>query len=206
MSDMEKVGRIVQEMRDMRLSEFKEPKTRKCIEFITDEIFSREGLSKEKARDMTYIELAHLIDNVGGNPKYDDPDHDSWAVQLYQYGSVESALILESRVSEPVRLFMDLKLHHFCEYMELEHMKNSRHYREDQPAMNSLIECIRESCSKSFFLCTIRLFLSAKTKILNQAWYPMESPYIYARNIRNAHRDIGRVLVSSFHMAFPENV
>lgn len=207
MSDMEKVERIVRGLRDMKLGEFKETRARKCIELIMEQIFPGEGLSKEKARDMTYLELLHLISDVGGNAKYDAPDHDSRAVQLYQYVWVESALILESRVSEPVRLFMDLKLHHFCEYMELEHMRNSRHYREEYPVMKSLIEHIRESCLKGeFHRYTIRLFLSVKTKMLNRAWHPIESPYIYARNIRNAHRDIGRVLVGSFHMAFPENV
>lgn len=182
---MTRVGCIVQRFADMELCEFVEPKAREGIKLITEEIFSKEGLSEEKAQTMTYLELVRLIDNVGGNPRYDDSTHDSWGEQMFEYACLARVLLDESWGNAGfAKIFIVfLTLEEFCEYIGSEHLKE---------------------CCKGSEDYTISEFLREKIKESKEPWCPIEPLDRYVDRIKGVNRNIGELLVDSFRIIFPD--
>lgn len=196
MSDKERVERTVQRFMQITLRELRDINV-KCIDFISKEIMQNEILSSEKTLDMPYIEFACLVDHVGGNKSYDWPNHDSFSERQFYYKCITVAL-LDNKATIPVKMFTALPLNAFYDYllslcddggrshlqMELKHIRECCQYRKDY---------------------TIKDFLAEKLRTLNKAWLPVESIETYTDTIRTAHQDMGRLLVDSFHLAFPDS-
>ena len=196
MSDKARVERTVQRFMNITIQELGAVQSKKYIDFITDEIIPREGLSAEKAQNMSYIEFACLIYHVGGNHKYDWHDHDSLSEQMFYFRCIAGALLDGGKVSIPIKLFLSLPLIAFYTYMD----------RVSAEGKNLLVEYSRikarcQNPGKEGY--TIRDFLLDKMGITNKAWIPINSLAEYESKIRTAYKDIGGLLVDSFHMAFP---
>lgn len=196
MSDEKRVERTVQKFMKIKLKELRDIHA-KCIDFINEEIMQKEVLSLEKALDMSYIEFACLVDNVGGNHSYDWSNHNSFSEQQFYYKCITGAL-LDSKATIPVRLFTALPLQAFYDYLI------GMSDEEGRIRLQMELKHIRECCQyKEGY--TIRDFLAEKIRALNKAWIPIEPIRIYEHTVRTAHQDIGRLLVNSFHLAFPDS-
>lgn len=199
--------RIVQEFMDVTVKELRYRETTdkeygehlRYISFITDDIISGEHLSAEKIQDMTYIELVCLIDQAGSNPRYDRKDHDSISRQLFYYLTLARALIeagvfYNGWVSEPVERFSKLSLEKFYVYLD------SVSDHEDLQAEFSYIK----NCCEYRDYYTVGDFISEKSWKSRRAWNTIESLEEYGKKIIDAQKDIGRLLVDSLHLAFPD--
>lgn len=196
MSDTARVERVVQKFMNMTLKEFKTPQTEQYIDFVVEEIIRREDLSGKRVQDMSYIEFACLIDQVGGNSLYDWKDHDSWSEQLFYFMCVAAMLVNGSKDSIPVRLFTALPLKAFYTYMG----SNKCSYGS---SLQSEFEHIAKCCQYNEDY-TIMDFLSEKINVLNKAWKPIQSLEEYQQKMMAAHKDIGILLINSFRLAFPD--
>lgn len=192
---MGRVERIVHKFMDTPLKELRAVQTKKYIEFITDQLIRVEGLSAKKIEHMPYIELACLVNHVGGNPCYDWEDHDSYFEQMFYFRCLAGVLLDGNRTSIPVKLFLSLPLQEFYLYLD------------SISSQNLMLEFeynIKSCCSyKEGY--TILDFLSEKGSALNKPWAPIEPAASYEERIKAAHRDIGRLLVDSFRKAFPQS-
>lgn len=196
MSDAARVERVVRKFMNMAIKEFRTPQTEQYIDYITFELIHREDLSEEKVQDMSYIELACMIDQFGGNPRHDWKDHDSWSEQLFCFICVANALINGSKDSIPVRLFMALPIKAFYAYMG----SNRSSYRY---SLQSELKHITECCQYNEDY-TIMDFLSEKMTVTGKAWKPIHPLEEYRQKMIAAHKDIGSLLISSFRLAFPD--
>lgn len=207
MAEIYTTERIVQEFMDVTVKELRhrEETDKECREhlrymsFITDDIVSKEHLSAEKIQDMTYTELICLIDQVGDDPRYDGKDQDSISRQFFYYltlarALIEAGVLYNGWVSEPVERFSKLSLKKFYAYLE------SVSDHEDLPAEFAYIK----NCCEYRDYYTVGDFLSEKSWISRRAWNTTESLEEYGKKIRDAQKDIGRLLVDSFHLAFPD--
>lgn len=196
MSDKARADRVVRKLMNLKFKEFRTPQNERYIDFIAEEIISREDLSETKVQNMSYIEFACLVDRIGGNSRYDWEDHDSWSEQLFYFMCVGAALMNGSRESIPIRLFTALPLRAFYAHLN----------RNRDPRGHSLLSEYRRitECCQYNKDYTIMDFLSEKMKVINTAWKPLQPLAEYQKKITDAHRDIGSLLIGSFHLAFPD--
>lgn len=195
---MERVKRTVQNLAVMPLGEMKQAQIQKktCpIAFITDELFScTEPLPEEKL-GISYLDFIRMIDSVGGDPKFDFADHDSWAEQMLYFRCLAIALIDGSQQSAPMKLFLATPLQAFYTYL--------RSVAADKKLMNIEFSYIRNNCKYSENY-TIKDFLMEKLEQSRSAWQPFMSLPNYKSKMEACHKDMGRLLVSSLCAAFPE--
>lgn len=194
MSNPARVERVVQGLMCMTLGQMSNARTDAFIEFAAAELIEKEHLSAERMQDMPYIEFACLIDSIGGNPKYDYPDHDSAREQLALYKMAASILMEMGKSSIPVRLFLALPLKAFYTYMDS---------ASAQGGMMDEFEAVRNYDSHYKEGCTINDFLSEKMGAARKSWIPITSMEDYKQSIVNAYKGMGSLLVDSFRRAFP---
>ena len=195
MSEPARAERAVRNFANVTLRELRNERTKKYMDYIMDTIRSKEYLVKEKVQDMTYMELACLIDSVGGNSDYDGFEYDSFDRRLGYYKLAAYTLMDKSMASIPVRMFLALPLKAFYGCL------NSISPGNGLPAE---FEAVRDCCdyTKDY---TVKDFLAEKIGALNKAWAPVMSFEWYKDNVIQNHEDIGRLLIDSFHMAFPDS-
>lgn len=199
MSDPARVERIVQRLMQMPLAEIEKngcdaEAQHSRVRFAMVEFTQRENLLDDKIQDMTYAEFACLIDNVAKSSKYYWKDHSRMSEQLMYYKCLDGLLLEAAKTSIPVRMFMALPLEAFYHY--LINAAGSK----DKDALRKELAYFKGYGEK----CTIQEFLWNRNGVLNKFWMPFIPFKNYAKEIRMAHRDIGRVLVDSLRMAFPE--
>lgn len=194
MSDPARAERVVRRFMNITLREMKQMQIRDYTSYLTNKLILTEGLSEKKLQNMSYLELACLIANVGGKPQYDGYSHDSWAQQMVYYQCLASILRDGRRRSIPVRLFMALPLHAF-------HACLDRICSTDLLSLQSFKACC---CYKDSD--TIGDFLNEKIKVLNKAWQPVMSLTAYEDIIKTAYKDLGILLVDSFYAAFSQQL
>lgn len=193
MSDEKRVERTVGRFQAIALSNLLRVQTRKYLEFMLEPMLKKEALSQEKLQNMPYIELACLIDNAGGNPLYDWTSHGSWMEQLYYYRCIAYVLIDGNKSFIPIKLFLALPLKAFYAYLD-----------RASPGKGLLADFeLLKSCCKYKEDYTIKDFLVEKTRETQKAWFPIEELEIYGEDMADTYKDIGRLLVDSFHKAFP---
>lgn len=192
MSDKARAERVIRKFMNMTLGKLVTTQNRKCMEFITEEMISREGLSEEEIQNMTYLEFVRLIDGVGGNSDYDWYNHDSYAEQLTYYKMLTNAILNSSKVSIPVRLFMALPLTAF--YSCLSDISGKNALLRELTRIKS-----RCKCNDDY---TVRDFLSDKLSEANKVWVTIVPIHEYEEKMKAAHIDMGKVLVDSFCTAF----
>ena len=191
MSDPARVERVIRRFMNITLQEMKRMQTRDYTGYITDKLTLTEGLSPEKLPNMSYVELACLIDSVGGKEQYGSLNYDSWAQQMTFYQCLAGILSTGNRRSIPVRLFMALPLQAFYAWLNRMCGRGSLTF-----------SALRSRCSYRNGY-TIGDFLAEKIDRLNSPWRPVIPLSAYKTTITGAHKDIGIVLVKSFRMAFP---
>lgn len=196
---MTEAEHIVQEFMNVTVRELKSVKCSKFIDRIIDDIVSKERLPSEEVQDMTYMELVCLIDHVKESPQYGRSDHDSMTRQAYYYLNLARALIeagtaLQGQGSKAVESFQKLPIEQFYAYLE------SANAGKD---MSSEFTYIRNCCEYEDFY-TILDFLMEKLWLSDRPWRMAEPLNEFGERIRNFSKDIGRLLVDSFHMAFPD--
>ncbi|MCI8401854.1 MAG: hypothetical protein HFI38_07165 [Lachnospiraceae bacterium] len=194
MSDPARAERVIRRFMNVTLGEMKQMQTRNYTGYLTNKLILTEGLSEKKLQNMPYLELACLIASVGGKPWYDGYDHDSRARQMMYYQCLAGILRDGRRRSIPVRLFMALPLHAF--YACLDRICGAGH-----PSLQSVQVY---SCYKDSY--TVGDFVNEKIKLLNQAWQPVKSLTVYEGVIKTAYRDLGILLVDSFHTTFSQQI
>lgn len=199
MSDPARVERIVQRLMQMPLAEIEKSgcdakAQHDRVGFVMFELVQRENLADDKIQKMSYAEFACLIDNVAKSSKYYWKDHSRLSEQLMYYKCLDGLLLEAARTSIPVRMFMALPLKAFYR-----HLINAAD-REGKDALRKELAYFKGYGEK----CTIQEFLWNRNGVLNKSWMPFIPFKSYAKEIRIAHRDVGRVLVDSFRMAFPE--
>lgn len=195
MSDPARAERTVRRFMKLTLREMKQMQTQNYVDYIMDKIAPAEDLSPETLEDMTYIELASLIAQVGGAACYDGYDYDSWSLQQSCYCYLAYILTDGKRRSITVRLFLALPLKAF--YTCLESLfADGRMYEK--------FNYIRARCSYEDGY-TIGDFLAEKLKKLSKAWLPIVPLDSYEDSVRAALGGIGRLLVDSFEAAFNPN-
>ena len=187
MSDPARAERTVRRFMNLTLREMKQMQDQDYVGYITDRLVSIEGLSPERLPDMPYIELACLIHNVGGQPRYDGYDYNSWDQQLVFYQCLAGILMDGNLYSIPVRLFMALPLKAF--YAGLNHLMK-------------YFGRIRRLCSYREGY-TISDFLEEKTQKLTKAWQPTTPLDSYQKTIIHSLSSIGFLLVESFQTGLP---
>lgn len=194
MSDPQRVERVVQRFLALRLGALMNPNTKRYLDYITDLVFYKEAIDKEKAQDMSYADFACLIHQVGGRQSYDGETYDSWHEQMVEYRFLAETILDISSCSIPARMFLELPLAAFYAYLygvshsyglvqELNAIKGSQGYSPDY---------------------TIRDYLTENLNILEKSWVPVLALEDYAQRVRDAHQNVGRVLVQSFRLAFPD--
>lgn len=195
MSDAARVERVVRKFMNMTVKELKKVQSKKFIDFITNEIIPKEGLSEEKVQHMSFMEFACLIDHVGGKPQYVWHNHDSLSERLFYYRCIAGALLEGSKASIPIKLFTALPLMAF--YMYLDRVSvGEKDFREEYVY-------VKRHCSYREGY-TIKDFLVEKITVINKAWVPIDSLAEYEDKMRTAYADLGRLLIDSFLMAFPD--
>lgn len=188
MSDPERAERIVRRFTGTRIKEFLTPGNRKWIRFMTEAMIPREGLSEKELQDMEYLEFTRLVYSVGANSQYDWFSHDSRTEQLIYFKCLAEALIEGSKVSIPVKMFLELPLKAYYNCLDS--------VRTIGPLGNhfeNLKECF---AYKEGY--TLRDCLQEKLKEIRKAWtmcIPLEQ---YRENIEDAHGHIGWLLVWNF--------
>ncbi|MCI8888251.1 MAG: hypothetical protein HFG70_09230 [Hungatella sp.] len=186
MSDPARAERIVRRFMNLTLREMKQMQTRDYTNYLTYKLILTEELSPKKLLDISYPELACLIYNMGGNPRYDGYNHDSQAQQLAYYQCLASILRDGQKRSIPVRLFMALPLHAF--YTALDSICGAEH-----PSLQAYRAYYNYKDSY-----TVGDLLNEKIRVLNKPWQPIMPLASYEDVIKNAYRDLGGLLVDSF--------
>lgn len=188
MSEPARVERVVRKFMNMTLRELRNTGTKKYLDYIIGTVTSGQGLSIEKGKDMSYAELACLIDKMGGDPRYDFFDLDSFTEQRLCYKMLAYTLTEGSRASIPVRMFSMIPLKAFYEYRCL--CLSGREPADEFPYI--------EKCCGYKEGYTIKDFILEKTKVLERPWSlngPLEE---YEETVLDAYDDLGRLLVGSF--------
>ena len=196
---MEEVGHIVQKFMDVTVKELQSVNCSQFINRIIDDIISQEHLSADKVQDMTYIELICLIDNVRGNSKYERDGQDSVTRQMFYclnlaFSLIEAGALLDGRGSEDVDRFQDLPIEQFYAYMD------SIAVGKD---MYAELECIRNGCEYEDYYSILDFFLEKSWKS-RRPWSMAESLEEFGEGIKAVPKDIRRLLIDSFYMAFPD--
>lgn len=196
---MTEVECIVQEFMNVTVKELKSVEDRKFINRVIDDIISKEHLSAEKVQDMTYMELICLIDHVGQSCKYGKNDRDSETRQMYYCLNLARALIeagamLHGQGSKAVERFQKLPIEQFYVYMD------SIAAEKD---MSAEFAYIRNCCEYQDYYSILDFFLE-KLWLSDRPWRMAEPLEEFGDRIRSYSKDIGRLLIDSFHMAFPD--
>lgn len=194
MSDPARAERTIRRFLNITLREMEQVQTQNYTKYITDKLVLTEGLSQKKIQNMTYIELACLIHNMGGKPQYDGYNYDSRARQLTYYQFVASILKDGKQRSISVRLFMALPLKAFYDCLERISCVDD---------LSKEFADIRSQCRYQDGY-TIGDFLEEKLKTLYKTWRPVIPLSTYEHTIKTALKDIGRLLIDSLYMAFPQ--
>ena len=196
---MTEVERIVQEFMNVTVGELKSVECSQFIDRIIGDIISIERLSAEKVQDMTYMELICLIDHVEQSPKYSRDDRGSVTKQMYYCLNLARALIDAGTMfhgwgSKVVERFQKLPIEQFYAYID------SIAVGKD---MSAEFEYIRGCCEYEDYYSILDFFLE-KSWRSDRPWRMAEPLEEFGDKIRNYSKDIGRILVDSFHMAFPD--
>lgn len=202
MSDEARVGRVIHKLMDVTLRELLDAhlQNKRYINYVVEDVVQAEGLSEEKVQDvMSYAEFACLIDHAGGNSDYDFPDYDSYAEQMIYFRNIAYVLLNGSKASIPVRLFLAVPLKAFYGYM----CKAAVQKGMTAKALQDDFLLIQKNCD-DWRTCTIEDFLWQKIDAAKKPWLPISSLEAYRESVETAHKDMGRLLVGSFHKVFPE--
>ena len=196
---MEEVECIVQKFMDVTVKELQSVNCNQFIHCIIDDIISEEHLSAEKVQDMTYTELICLIDKVEDDSKYERDGQDSVTRHMFYCLNLARALIeagalLDGRGSEDVNRFQNLPIEQFFAYMD------SIAVGKD---MSAEFECIRNGCEYKDYYSILDFFLEKSWKSI-KPWSMAEPLEEFGEGIKAVQKDIGRLLIDSFHMAFPD--
>lgn len=199
MSDKKRIDRTVWRFLDTTIKELESANERakKCMEFITEVIVPREGLSKDRIQNMSYRELACVVSSVGGNEDYEWESHDSYSEMLLYYRMLANILLEGKKVSIPIKLFLAIPIEAFYEYMSDCHKYNARALKND------FLE-LKERCTNWKEGYTIGDFLNEKCEAAGKPWVLYTPIEKYTETIKLAHEDIGTLLVDSFSVAFPK--
>lgn len=196
---MAEVERIVLGFMNVTVTELKSVKDNKFINRIIDDIIIEEHLSTEKVQDMAYMELACLIDRIGQIPRYDRSGCDSKTRQMYHYLNLARALIEAGSMFdgwgiETVGRFLKIPIEQFYVYMD------SIAAEKDWLVE---FEYIRSCCEyKDYY--SILDFLLEKLWLSDRPWRMAEPLEEFGERIRTISGDISRLLIDSFHLAFPD--
>lgn len=197
---MAEAERIVQEFMNMTVRELKSVEDSKFINRIISDIISEEHLSADKVQDMTYMEMICLIDHVGGNARYDRGGYDSVTRQMLYCLNLARALMEAGTLlcgrqgSEAVNKFQNLPIEQFYAYID------SGTAGQD---MSDELEYIRNCCEYQDYY-SILDFLLEKSWKADRPWRMAESLEEFGERIRTFLKDIKRLLIDSFRMAFPD--
>lgn len=192
MSDPARVERVVQKVLNLKLKDISEAGGKKQIDFVLEPVIKNEVLVSSMAMNMSFLEFACMVENIGESPDYDFNDHDRYSEQQFAYLCMGIALRNCSSKLVPVRLFLALPIKAYYEYLQRCSGKSCL-----LPEYFSLVEYkgLKEDV-------TIGEFLQKKIDATRDYWLPVSSLKKYEREIREAYKDIGRLLVDSLSTAF----
>lgn len=193
MSDPARAERTVNLFINTTLGNMRQGTSKRYFDYVTDHIAKIEALSPSLLQDMSYLELACLIDNVGKSHYYENVEYDSIGLQMEYYRLLAAGLKEGCRHLIPIRLFMALPLKAFYACLE----RLSTESGLSVAFQDTLRRC---SCRDSY---TIGEFLAEKEAVLQRPWQSIKLPDDYIHMMEDAYNDIGTLLVDSFAMAFP---
>lgn len=200
MSDKDTLDYVINRFINMTVKEFNDIDSNDMND--TDkEIIDMEELSEAKMQNMTYIELAFLIQHVGGNTDYDDyyseESCDSFSLCRLLCRCYAKVLLAGDESSIPVRLFLAIPLEAFFDYMISVSNDNNK------KVLKMMFDYMKDHCA--FYPDrTIKDFIKEKIRESNKAWSPGTSLDKYKNSINGAYGAIRQLLVTSFYIAFSD--
>ncbi len=79
MSDPARVERVVQKVLNLKLKDISEAGGKKQIDFVLEPVIKNEVLVSSMAMNMSFLEFACMVENIGESPDYVFNDHDRYS-------------------------------------------------------------------------------------------------------------------------------
>lgn len=195
MSSRDTLDYVMKKFTNMTIKDF-EAFSPDGMELIDGVIVEMNDLSEKKMQDMTYIEFAFLLHNVGKNTDYTTLEY-SRVIQMQIYFILARVMLDGNKQSIPIiRMFLAVPLKAFYEYMISLSGRRRGELRQEYYYMKKNFR------NNSDY--TIQDYIEAQVSESKSSWNLTTSLEEYGKRIEAAHKAMGRLLVRSFYLAFAD--
>ena len=198
MTDPKRIEKTINKMSNLTIQELCSELNpdKNYLEVIMRMFESVKELDREQTYKMDYFDFLCLIDDIGGEKKYNSESLPSYAVQQTVNKMVVRSLLDLYNKNNTVRMFLSIPIGPFYEYLEKQHFDKK-----------ILIECEYATAPRSdVYKMTIRDYLDSNSRKISK--FKGNNPEFHSSVERKNYSEAlfyeERVLFGAFKMAYQE--